>query len=288
MKMKKAAAAASSSPSSSTMGTVTPPPPPLLSSVLSQETLRERILTGGGGVGNVRLSKVASLYADFRRALQQQQLQLPSSSTSADGVATTAAAATIAAQHALQTELNLHDLEMHKLLLSSRACDGNSSRHDASLTQMESILESTRNDIQNLSSTLTAERQIKHNLEEYNALAKLGNINKHSHNINPPICVTKLELEQVQQSIQNVNREIEQAQSEIMVREKQLRVVMASLGDLRSTLMEEEVLKKRRQQEAVELEEGESVSSSTQGGTTGQNKRKRMSNNGTGDEIGAL
>ena len=285
--MNAAAAAASSSPSSSTMGTVTPPPPPLLSSVLSQETLRERILTGGGGVGNVRLSKVASLYADFRRALQH--LQLPSSST-ADGVATAAAAAAaiITAQHALQMELNLHDLEMHKLLLSSRACDGNSLRHDASLTQMESILESTRNDIQHLSSTLTAERQIKHNLEEYNALAKLGNLNKHSHNINPPICITKLELEQVQQSILKVNQEIEQAQSEIMVREKQLRVVMASLGDLRSTLMEEEVLKKRRQQEAVELEEGESVSSSTQGGTTGQNKRKRMSNNGTGDEIGAL
>ena len=267
------------------MGTVTPPPPPLLSSVLSQETLRERILTGGGGVGNVRLSKVASLYADFRRALQQ--LQLPSSSTSADGVATTAAAAIIAAQHALQTELNLHDLEMHKLLLSSRACDGNSSRHDASLTQMESILESTRNDIQHLSSTLTAERQIKHNLEEYNALAKLGNLNKHAHNINPPICITKLELEQVQQSILKVNQEIEQAQSEIMVREKQLRVVMASLGDLRSTLLEEEV-KKRGQQEAVELEEGESAPSSTQGGTTGQNKRKRISTNGTGDEIGAL
>ena len=284
--MNAAAAAASSSPSSSTMGTVTPPPPPLLSSVLSQETLRERILTGGGGVGNVRLSKVASLYADFRRALQH--LQLPSSST-ADGVATAAAAAAaiITAQHALQMELNLHDLEMHKLLLSSRACDGNSLRHDASLTQMESILESTRNDIQHLSSTLTAERQIKHNLEEYNALAKLGNLNKHAHNINPPICITKLELEQVQQSILKVNQEIEQAQSEIMVREKQLRVVMASLGDLRSTLLEEEV-KKRGQQEAVELEEGESAPSSTQGGTTGQNKRKRISTNGTGDEIGAL
>jgi NADP-dependent 3-hydroxy acid dehydrogenase YdfG len=70
-----------------------------------------------------------------------------------------------AARHSLETELQLHDIEMHKLLLSSRACDGNSSRHDATLSQMESILSSTRRDIQHLASTLKTERLIKHNLQ---------------------------------------------------------------------------------------------------------------------------
>ncbi len=136
---------------------------------------------------------------------------------------------------------------------------------------MESILSSTRRDIQHLTSTLKTERLIKHNLQEYNALARLGNI---SHTTTtPPICVTKLELEQVQRTIHDVKQDIKQAQLEIMVREKQLRVVMASLGDLRSTLLEEEELKKRRQRQ--EAEEAERSPESTEGGTTLQKKRKR-------------
>lgn len=281
----------------STVVTITPPPP---SSIISQETLRERILTGGGGIGNVRLSKVASLYADFSRSLQQQQQvvqPLPSSTSSAD-TTTVATNHIIAAQrHALEMELQLHDIEMHKLLLSCQACDGNSSRDDASLSQIESLLSSTHSDIQHLSSTLNAERQIKHNLQEFNALAKLGNMSN-----NPPICVTRLELEQVQQTIHNVKQEMKQAQLEILVREKQLRVVMASLVDLRSTLLEEEVWKKHRQrrdgeQVAEKGDRSSSINDTDDEGTAVQKRRKRVLNDDNdirltrddnGDDVGAL
>lgn len=282
--------------SASTMATTVTPPPPPPSSALSHETLRERILTGGGGIGNVRLSKVASLYADFLRLLQQQQQppSLPSSTDTAAAAAAATTAAILTAHQALQTELQLHDLEMYKLLLASRACDGNSSRHDATLTQMESTLASTRSEIHQLSATLTKERQIKHNLEEYNALAKLGNStsttnnnnnNKQAH-ANPPICVTKSELNQVQQTIQNVESEIKEAQLEVMVREKQLRVLMASLGDLKCALLEEEMLKKRLE-EVTEKEEGET--NNADGEANVQKKRKRDDGTSNEDEdIGAL
>lgn len=282
--------ATAASASASTMATTVTPPPPPPSSALSHETLRERILTGGGGIGNVRLSKVASLYADFLRALQQQPSS-PSTTDAAAASADTNTAAIISAQHALQTELQLHDLEMHKLLLASRACDGNSARHDATLTQMQSNLASTRSEIQQLSSTLTKERQIKHVLEEYNALAKLGNSttantnnNKQQPHANPPICVTKSELNQVQQTIENVEREIKEAQLKVMVREKQLRVLMASLGDLKCALLEEEELKRRREQTETDGE-----TNSADGEANVQKKRKRDEDTSNDDEdIGAL
>ena len=279
--------------SASTMATTVTPPPPPPSSALSHETLRERILTGGGGIGNVRLSKVASLYADFLRLLQQQQQppSLPSSTDTAAAASAATTAAILTAQQALQTELQLHDLEMHKLLLASRACDGSSSRHDATLTQMESTLASTRSEIHQLSATLTKERQIKHVLEEYNALAKLGNSttantnnNKQQPHANPPICVTKSELNQVQQTIENVEREIKEAQLKVMVREKQLRVLMASLGDLKCALLEEEELKRRREQTETDGE-----TNSADGEANVQKKRKRDDDTSNEDEdIGAL
>ena len=215
--------------------------PPAAASVLSHDTLRERILTGGGGIGNVRgsLSKVASRYAEFLRSLQSSS---PSPAAAAAEPTIPSAIDRAAACHALNTELQLFDLEINKLFLSSKACDGDSSRHDATLVKLESSISSTRTDIQHLTSTLIRERQIKHNLEEYNALAKLGNSQR-----SPPICVTKFELDNVQGEIVRIREEIEEAQLELMVREKQLRVFMASLGDLKATLVEEKELQKIKQ-----------------------------------------
>ncbi|KAL7535782.1 hypothetical protein ACHAXR_006724 [Thalassiosira sp. AJA248-18] len=251
--------------------TTTPPVPP---PPLSNETLRERILTGGG-TGNARgsLTKVASRYTDF----VQKLLSAASSSSDNNGTdnSTNTSSAGVAAA-ALQTELLLHDLEIRKLILSSRASDGNSARYSSTLSSMQSTLATTQRDIESLTATLTNERRIKHNREEYNALAKMGN-DKH-----PPIRVTKLELERVQGEMEGVEREVKEAQRDLAIRERQMRVFMSSLGDLKATLREEELKKKDRTSGGG----GSGVESvSTQG-----KKRKHMSDVGSdsNDDIGAL
>mmetsp|Transcript_5717 Transcript_5717/g.10322 ORF Transcript_5717/g.10322 Transcript_5717/m.10322 type:complete len:258 (+) Transcript_5717:51-824(+) len=193
-------------------------PPP----TLSNETLRNRILTGGGGGGTVRgsLTKVATRYAHFLRTLSQNNQ---------DATATAAAA--------LQTELLLHDLEMRKLILSSKASDENSRRYSTTLVQMQSTLASTQRDIESLTATLGHERRVKKHREEYDALAKVGNA---SH---PPMRETTEELQKVQHEIAKVKREVKEARMEMNVRERQLRMVMTCLRDLKSGLAEEELKK---------------------------------------------
>ena len=233
------------------------PPPPL-----DTETPRERILTGGGGAGTTRgsLTRAAGRYRDFVQAvwtcarLSREQQQLQQNEQRRQGGAVDAASndedadAIKLRRHrqqqrqqrqlihlgdALQAELLLHDLEIRKLVLSSRACDRNSSRYATTLEQMQKDILATRRDIEGLASTLVEERRIRHHREEYNALARIGN---ESH---PPIRVTKLELEKVQREVQGVKEEVKRVKRELGVRERQMRVLMQSVEDLKSTLREE-------------------------------------------------
>ena len=260
-----------------------PLPPPL-----SNETLRERILTGGGtGAARGSLTKVASRYAEFIHALSSNN------TVTADGDDDEASSTVVAnAASSLQTELLLHDLEIRKLILSSRASDGNTARYNSTLSQMQQTLSSTQADIETLTSTLTTERQIKHRREEYNALAKIGN------NSHPPIRVTQNELEKVQKDIESVKNEVKGAQWELGIRERQMRVFMASLGDLKSTLKEEEVRKEIGEAATVKgnttNEGGEEQKQQRQSSSSTNKKRKRLSEGGEGsdsndnDDIGAL
>lgn len=208
-------------PSTSTSKYAARPP------TLSNDTLRERILTGGGTTANVRgsLTKVAGRYAHFVHSLSLLGHDESDNNETPSPPVTTAAA--------LQTELLLHDLEMRKLILSSKADELNSALYSATLSEMQNTLEDTRRDTESLSETLANERQMKQYREEYNALAKMGN---ESH---PPIRVTWLELQRVQKETEGVEEELKKARMELRLRERQMRLFMASLGDLKSTLREE-------------------------------------------------
>ena len=204
---------------------------------LSNETLRERILTGGGtGAARGSLTKVGSKYTNFLNSLltTNDDNNIDDGNTSSSTAATAAAAAAAA----LETELSLHDIEIRKLLLSSKASDYNSSQYTTTLNNMQHTLSSIQSDIQSLTTKLVTERQIKHNRQEYNALAKMANDKL------PPIRETQIELSNVQDEILSVQKEVKQALFELQVREKQMRVFMTSLNDLKSTLHEEELKKK--------------------------------------------
>jgi len=242
---------------------------------LSNETLRERILTGGGtGATRGSLSKVATRYSEFLQSL-----------SSASDVNTTTIQSAAAA---LETELSLHDLEIRKLLLSSQSSDYNSSQYTQTLHNMQNTLKSTQLDIQSLTSTLVKERQIKSNRAEYNALAKLANDQKLN-----PVRITQNELNQIEEEINIVQKEVIDVQYELCVKEKLMRCFMSSLGDLTSMLKEEEIRKKSvkevdgksdggEKEDDMKVDQGRSL------------KRKRDDNNDKGGEssdgndIGAL
>lgn len=229
---------------------------------LDNATLRERILTSGAGNARGSLTKVASLYRDFVHQLVMR------------GNEDLSAAATD-----LKTELLLHDLETRKLILSSQAYHGNSSAYNSTLSQMQSSLTTIQHDIETLTLTLVQQRQVHSRRKEYNAIAKISN-EKH-----PPIHTTQTELNKVISQIQQVEEEVGEATAELNLREKQLRVLMSCLGDLKASLREEDI-KKNVHGDSAAIEENISCEKITEKGalaaaassTGGGTKRKRDDN----------
>lgn len=157
-------------------------PPPTVA--LSHETLRERILTGGGG-GAVSargsLAKVASRYAELVHLLKDESSPTSSSATSTiytpPMTKTTTTTTNIdVAKRAFDTELRLYDLEVRKLALSARASNVNSALSARTQSQLESTLLCVRQEVTRLTDQLSQERASKRRREEYDTLAKLGSI----------------------------------------------------------------------------------------------------------------
>jgi len=245
-------------------------------SSLSNETLRERILTGGGtGATRGSLTKVATRYSEFLQSLSSSA----SNSTDDNTKATIQSAAA-----ALETELSLHDLEIRKLLLSSQAFDYNSSQYTQTLHNMQNTLKSTQLDIQSLTSTLITERQIKSNRAEYNTLAKLANDQKLN-----PVRITQNELNQIEEEINIVQKEVKDVQYELCVKEKLMRCFMSSLGDLTTMLKEEEIRKKKSAMEGNKSVAGDETAEDMKVDQGKNLKRKRDDKGGElSDDIGAL
>lgn len=157
-------------------------PPPTVA--LSHETLRERIIGGGGGTVSARgsLAKVASRYADLLHLLKDESSPTSSSATSTiiytpPMTKTTTMTTNIdVAKRAFDTELRLYDLEVRKLALSARASNVNSALSAGTQSRLESTLIRVRQEVTRLTDQLSQERASKRRREEYDTLAKLGSI----------------------------------------------------------------------------------------------------------------
>ncbi|KAL7488409.1 hypothetical protein ACHAW6_013982 [Cyclotella cf. meneghiniana] len=201
--------------------TTAPPSFALPTATLTNETLRERILIGGSKPDTVpvrgTLSKAAIRFRDLMMALRAEDKDALEDATTA-----------------LRSELALHDIEMRKLFLSSRAYTAASSNSRSSLSEMRSSLASMQKNIESLTVELSNERKIKRNREEYNTLAGIMNS---SH---PAGAFTRDQLKSVESEVAKTKEELRKAQWAIGLREKQVRVLMASLSDLKEVLREED------------------------------------------------
>ena len=245
-------------------------PPPTVA--LSHETLRERILTGGGG-GTVpargSLAKVASRYAELVQLIAAAPTTLTKNNIDV-------------AKRAFDIELRLYDIEVRKLALSARAANVNSTMSVKTQGRLEKTLHGVQHEVTSLTEQLSLERASKRRREEYDTLAKLGSIvgggvgggggeqhnndedshRRRQHNRNhpsppmdtsssfPPVRTTRMELDTIQNEITQVTQDVNKLKYELRVKECQLHVVMTALVDLGSTWKEEK-------KEDTKKEEGE-------------------------------
>jgi hypothetical protein len=275
--------------------------------MISHDTLRERILTGGGGAVPARgsLAKVAGRYADFLRSLRHRPPREGDVGGGGDGgedAGAPAASPAAATARALETELRLYDLEVRKSALSYRARNDDSSRCASALKSLKGRLSSVRSEVDGLRGELVRERAARLRREEYDALARMGTSSAGGGDDTaagggsslPPVRATRMELEDVRREMARVEGEMERARWELALRERQLRVVMASLGDLGATLREEDtrmggtmtVGGRRRGDDDDDDGDGggaDASSSSTTKSTQRGNKRRRSIEDGGGD-----
>jgi hypothetical protein len=255
------------------MTTSTSAPPSATPPVaLTNETLRQRILIGGSKPDAApprgTLAKAASRFRDVTAALR------------ADDAPTV-----VDATAALRNDLALHDLEMRKLFLSARAYDAASSKSRASLSTMTSRQTSIQNDIESLTVELNHQKRIRRNREEYNTLAKMINV------AHPAAAKTREDLKIVQEEIDRTKLEVERAQWEISVKERQVRAFMASLGDLREILRDEDWRKRGNEvltkDDAADAGGVDTTQKDVE--SDGENKRMRLSDTEMdSDAAGAL
>ncbi|KAL3800786.1 hypothetical protein HJC23_001623 [Cyclotella cryptica] len=229
---------------------------------LTNETLRERILIGGSKPDAVpvrgTLSKAASRFRDLMTALRTEDRDAVDDATTG-----------------LQSEIALHDIEMRKLFLSSRAYDSASSKSRSSLSTMCSSLASMQNNIESLTAELSNERKIKRNREEYNTLAGMMNS---SH---PAGAFTRDELKAVESEIAKTKEDLRQAQWAIGVREKQVRMLMASLSDLKEVLREEDWRSRRSSSLGEDFGQDDAAAVAVGGGDDSGNRESEGSGGGS-------
>ena len=214
---------------------------------LTNETISQRIIIGG--------SKPDA--APPRGSLAKAATRFRELLTSADVQGTTAS---------LRSDLDLHDLEIRRLFLSARAYDAASSKSRASLSDMTFSQTSIQNDIEQLTGELNHQKRIRRNIEEYNTLAKIMNVSA------PAAAKSQVDLKSVQDEIARTKKEMEKAQWEISIRERQVRALMTSLGDLTETLRDEDW--RKRNHESISQDDYE-------------DNAEKESMDSDGDDIGA-
>jgi chromosome segregation ATPase len=150
---------------------------------------------------------------------------------------------------------------------------------------MTSRQTSIQNDIESLTVELNHQKRIRRNREEYNTLAKMINV------AHPAVAKTREDLKIVQEEIDRTKLEVERAQWEISVKERQVRAFMASLGDLREVLRDEDWRKRRNEvltkDDAADAGGVDTTQKDVE--SDGENKRMRLSDTEMdSDAAGAL
>ena len=203
---------------------------------LEQTILRQRLVQGVGAGNAVRgsLSRCANKYREF--------VSVYFSGEGADAVET--------AKQVLVRDINLYQVDMKKTVLSLLATEDDTRAVVTNIADTEDQIERMRKDIEELRSEHTEAKQVRRNLEEYEALAKMAGTRPSRRLLEERTAEVKSELERFEASIlKNKERK--------SLREKQFQLFMCSLLDLKESLDEDAEMEERNEKEDGEEDEGE-------------------------------
>jgi len=209
--------------------------PPLVQA----ETLRQRILTKEGqslAPGRGSLSQCALRFREFAQLSLITATNIDCGGTTNSSVVPGGEASNLSlltsVKEDLARELQLHNLEMQKLALGARAAESEIAYYASLADGTQSSIAECRNEIDSLKTTLTHEKQVLKNREEYESLAKMAASRPSSR-------LSKQQLEEIRAEIEEIRSKEHKAETELGVKEKQFQLLMQSIYDLKSSLEED-------------------------------------------------
>eukprot|EP00548_Thalassiothrix_antarctica_P013075 CAMPEP_0194165248 /NCGR_PEP_ID=MMETSP0154-20130528/1230_1 /TAXON_ID=1049557 /ORGANISM="Thalassiothrix antarctica, Strain L6-D1" /LENGTH=235 /DNA_ID=CAMNT_0038875643 /DNA_START=77 /DNA_END=784 /DNA_ORIENTATION=+ len=200
-------------------------PPPLETS-----TLRQRLLQGVGGSNAARgsLSKCAIQYRQFLSKYR-------GGDADADTIETL--------KQDLIHEFDLYQIEMRKMVLSIRVAHVDTEYIDREITDVESEIQKTRFEIEELRNKYPEAKKIRRNLEEFETISKKANQR-------PPRFELEKSIDEVNGRLRKVEDNAQKNRDEKALREKQFHLFMQSLFDLKESLAEDDDNNNNAQQQA--------------------------------------
>lgn len=203
---------------------------------LDQTILRQRLVQGVGAGNAVRgsLSKCANKYREF--------LRIYFSGEGADAVET--------AKQDLIRDINLYQVDMKKIVLSLLALEEDTRVVETDIADTEDQIERVRKEIEELRTEHPEAKQIRRNLEEYEALAKMAGTR-------PARRLLEERTAEVQSELRSFETSILKNKERKSVREKQFRLFMRSMLDLKESIDEDTEMGERNEKEDGEEDEGE-------------------------------
>mmetsp|Transcript_11522 Transcript_11522/g.16900 ORF Transcript_11522/g.16900 Transcript_11522/m.16900 type:complete len:225 (+) Transcript_11522:117-791(+) len=187
--------------------------PPLENGILQQRLVQG---VGGGTAARGSLSKCAIKYRDFASKFRACE--------DADAIK--------ALKQDLIQEFQLYQLEMRKIALSVHAAEVDAEEIISEISAVKLQREATEKEIEDLRKEHPDAKQVRRNLEEYEALAKLANTR-------PPRRELELHTDEIKQQLAHVEDETQKNRDEKSLREKQFHLFMQSLFDLKESLAED-------------------------------------------------
>lgn len=207
--------------------------------------LRERLISRESttiSVNRGSLSKCAIRFRDLLRALAQQQHQQQyqqqgnnaqvDTETDKNNEEADITERIQLARDELILELTLHDVEMRKTALESKATMIELDHYETLSKETSESIEQTRNEIDSLKQKLAHEQKVRTHREEYETLARMAN--KWT-----PVFATKRKLEQVSLDIEKLQLKKQKADSQTEMRRKQFQGLMQNIFDLKNSLEED-------------------------------------------------
>ena len=203
---------------------------------LDHNILRQRLIQGVGAGNAARgsLSKCAKKYHEF--------LPFYFAAEDADAIERS--------KQDLVRDINLYQVEMNKVALSLLASHEDSLAIESEITKCDAEIETVRADIEMLRKDYPDAKHVRRNLEEYEALAKMACTRPSRRSLEEQIIQVKTEVQKFEASILNT-RELKS------LREKQFRLFMRSMLDLKESVVESAETSDFQEREEGEEDEGD-------------------------------